>query len=194
MKIFAFLFGLVLTMPALIGCARAAQDASSAPGAAPAGPVSVRIVTSVGTIVVELDPAHAPVTTANFLHYVEAKFFDGGTIFRAIPGFVIQGGNKAKESSEGPPIKLEDPKDTGVKNVDGAIAMARTDDPNSATTEFFLDDGAQTALDGPPGQAGYAAFGHVTSGMDVVRKIARMPASAEMLAKPVRIVKIERVK
>jgi peptidyl-prolyl cis-trans isomerase A (cyclophilin A) len=161
---------------------------------APAHEVRIRIVTTNGTIVVALDPAHAPKTVANFLHYVDTKFFNGGTFFRVIPGFVIQGGNKPRESPSDAKLTLEDPKDTGLKNVDGAISMARTADPDSATSEFFIDDGAQTRLDGGPGQPGYAAFGHVVSGMKVVRAIARLPAKDEFLVIPIQIVKIERVK
>ena len=189
-----------LTILAAVACSSAnpgSAQAGGSPAAAvtpPPGSPQVRIVTTEGTIVVMLDPAHAPVTVANFLKYVDAKFFNGGTFFRVIPGFVIQGGNQAKESSSDRPIALEDPKATGVYNVDGAIAMARTNDPNSATSEFFIDDGAQTALDGQPGSAGYAAFGVVTSGMDVVRKIARLPAQDEHLIAPIKILTIERVK
>ena len=129
------------------GCAKssdsAGSSASAAPAAAPdsasaAGP-RIRIVTTDGTIVAVLDPAHAPKSVANFLRYVDTKFFDGGTFFRAVPGFVIQGGNKGKEAAGFPPIELEDPQATGLKNVDGALAMARTSDPNSATSEFFID-------------------------------------------------------
>ena len=161
----------------------------------PASGPKIRIVTTAGTILATLDPKHAPKTTANFLKYVDAKFFNGGTFFRAIPNFVIQGGNKTKETTHDlPPIALEDPKATHLLNTDGALAMARTSDPDSATSEFFIDDGAQAALDAAPGSPGYAVFGHVTSGMDVVRKIARLPAESEMLTTPVTIVRIDRVK
>jgi peptidyl-prolyl cis-trans isomerase A (cyclophilin A) len=160
----------------------------------PASDVRVHIVTTAGDIVVALDPKRAPKTVANFLHYVDSKFYNGGTFFRAIPNFVIQGGNKAREAPSDPTLKLEDPKATGIKNVDGAIAMARTSDPDSATSEFFIDDKAQPRLDGPHGQPGYAAFGHVVSGMDVVRKIARLPVDGDQLVTPVQIVKIERIK
>jgi cyclophilin family peptidyl-prolyl cis-trans isomerase len=174
----------------------AAQTASAAPSSAvtvpPSGP-KIRIVTTAGTIVAVLDPKDAPKTVANFLRYVDRKFYNGGTFFRAIPGFVIQGGNKAKESPNDVPIPLEDTSVTGLKNLDGSLAMARTSDPNSATSEFFIDDGAQTSLDGGPGMPGYAAFGKVVSGMDVVRKIVQLPANGQYLVTPVTIVKIERV-
>jgi peptidyl-prolyl cis-trans isomerase A (cyclophilin A) len=163
-----------------------------AAGAAPEAP-KVAIVTSAGTIDVVLDPVHAPVTTKNFLDLVDKKFYDGGTFFRSVPGFVIQGGNKTRETDHDKTIPLETPLKTGVKNVDGTIAMARTSDPNSATSEFFIDDGDQAMLDGAPGQPGYAAFGHVTQNMDAVRKIARLPAEGQMLLAPVKIISIHRI-
>ena len=154
---------------------------------------SVAIVTSAGTIDVVLDPVHAPITTKNFLALVDRKFYDGGTFFRAVPGFVIQGGNKTRETDSDKTIPLETPLKTGVKNGDGAIAMARTSDPNSATSEFYIDDGDQAMLDGSPDQPGYAAFGHVTKNMDAVRKIARMPGQSQMLLAPIKIISIHRI-
>jgi peptidyl-prolyl cis-trans isomerase A (cyclophilin A) len=164
------------------------------PARGKAAGIQIAIVTNQGTINVALDPVHAPVTTKNFLHYVDVKFYDGGTFFRAIPGFVIQGGNKSRELPNDRPIVLEAPIKTGVRNTDGAISMARTSDPNSATSEFFICDGDQARLDGGMDQPGYAAFGHVTSGMDIVRKIAREPAENQMLAAPVKILKIYRLR
>jgi peptidyl-prolyl cis-trans isomerase A (cyclophilin A) len=160
--------------------------------AAPAAP-KVAIVTSAGRIDDVLDPVHAPITTKNFLSLVDRKFYDGGTFFRAVPGFVIQGGNKTRETDHDKTIPLETPLKTGVKNLDGAIAMARTSDPDSGTSEFYIDDGDQAMLDGAPGQPGYAAFGHVTKNMDVVRKIARLPAEGQMLLAPIKIISIRRV-
>jgi len=153
-------------------------------------PVNIAIVTSLGTIEVALDPTHAPITTKNFLRLVDEKFYDGATFFRAVPGFVIQGGNKPKETERDQPIKLESPSKTGLHNVDGAIAMARTSVPDSATSEFFIDDGDQARLDVDPG---YAAFGHVTKNMALVREIARMPAQGQMLLEPVKIIRIQRI-
>jgi peptidyl-prolyl cis-trans isomerase A (cyclophilin A) len=160
------------------------------PALAASGPPQIAITTNLGTIDVVLDPAHAPITVKNFLHLVDTKFFDGGTFFRSVPGFVIQGGNKQREPDRDPAITLESPAKTGLRNVDGTIAMARTSDPNSATSEFFIDDGDQPMLDQPPG---YAAFGHVTKGMDLVRKIARLPAQDQMLLVPIKIIRIRRI-
>jgi peptidyl-prolyl cis-trans isomerase A (cyclophilin A) len=175
------------------GIALGAFSGLSVPAAA-ADSNTIEIVTTAGTIDVVLDPVHAPMTVKNFMKYVDRKFFDGGTFFRAVPGFVIQGGNKTKESPSDVPIKLETPAKTGVKNVDGAIAMARTSDPDSATSEFFIDDGAQSRLDGTDTVPGYAAFGHVTKGMDVVKKIVNLPAVDQAMVKPVTIVSIKRVR
>jgi len=154
----------------------------------------VEIDTSLGKIVVVLDRRRAPKTVANFLRYVDRHFYDGGTFFRAVPNFVIQGGNKTKESPNDKPIQLEDPQTTGLKNLDGSLAMARTSDPNSATSEFFIDIGPQSFLDGGNGSPGYAVFGSVTSGMDVVKKIVSQPAPGQMLTTPVKIIKIDRIK
>jgi cyclophilin family peptidyl-prolyl cis-trans isomerase len=159
--------------------------------AQPAG-VLVTIVTEKGPIVVALDPVHAPITVKNFLHYVDTKFYNGGTFFRAIPGFVIQGGNRPSEKPSDAKIPLETPLKTGLLNKDGAISMARTNDPDSATSEFFIDDGDQPALDGSMTSPGYAVFGHVVKGMDLVRAIARQPAAGQMLTSPIKIIKVTR--
>ena len=159
-----------------------------------AGSTTIDIVTTAGTIEVALDPVHAPMTVKNFLKYVDKKFYDGGAFFRAVPGFVIQGGNRAKESPSDVPIKLESPLKTGLKNVDGAISMARTSEPDTATSEFFIDDGDQARLDGTDTFPGYAVFGHVTRGMDVVHKIVSGPAVAQALTTPVTILRIRRIR
>jgi peptidyl-prolyl cis-trans isomerase A (cyclophilin A) len=196
----AFLAAMALALAANVGCAsktahadkEAAAAASPSAEAAPAGP-RVEIVTKSGTIVIALDDKRAPKTVANFMRYVDRKFYDGGTFFRAVPGFVIQGGNRAHEKPSDPKLVLEPPISTGIQNKDGAISMARTTDPNSATSEFFICDGDQPSLDGSMSAPGYAAFGRVISGMDVVRAISRMQAPNEMLVTPVKIVKIVRV-
>lgn len=172
-----------------------ASGLGSAPlpaGAAPAA-VHIAIVTNVGTIDAVLDPVHAPITTKNFLHLIGERFFDGGTFFRAIPSFVIQGGNKTRERPSDPAIPLESPFTTGLRNTDGALSMARTQDPNSATSEFFICDGDQAQLDGSATQPGYAVFGHVTKNMRLVREIARMPSAGQMLYTPIRILRIRRL-
>jgi peptidyl-prolyl cis-trans isomerase A (cyclophilin A) len=121
------------------------------------------LVTSLGDMVVELDAVNAPKTVANFIEYVEAGFYDGTIFHRVIPDFVLQGGGFTPGLMEKPtnaPIALETtPK---LTHVDGAIAMARTDDPDSATSQFYICDGPQPGLDGM-----YAVFGVLVSGLDV---------------------------
>jgi cyclophilin family peptidyl-prolyl cis-trans isomerase len=159
-------------------------ETTSKAAAAAKNPVVV-IDTSMGTIKVELDEAKAPITVKNFLDYVDAKFYDGTVFHRVIPTFMIQGGGfepgvgKAKtvddfiakeKKKTRPPIKNE--ASNGLSNLRGTIAMARTGDPNSATAQFFINvkDNSK-GLDPRPGSAGYAVFGKVIEGMDVVDKI-----------------------
>lgn len=181
-----------LLLPLLFACMLAALCLPSSARAATTD-VRIKIVTTDGDIIVQLDGAHAPITVANFLQYVDKHFYDGGTFFRAIPGFVIQGGNHSLEKPTDTPIKLETPAKTGILNKDGAISMARTSDPNSATSEFFLCDGDQPVLDGSATSPGYAAFGHVIAGLNIVRKISHLPAQSELLLTPVKILKVRRV-
>ena len=190
-------------MLALCAAALLAPPASSYAAARAAAPVDVAIQTSMGTIVVRLDRAHAPGTTANFLHYVDTGAYDGTTFYRTVsranePGSkieVIQGGlNPQAPNPMIHPIPLEPTSKTGLHNTDGAISMARTSDPNSASTEFFLCIGDNRFLDaGGPLGPGYAAFGKVVRGAAVVRTIQRAHATGEMLAPPVRIVKMTRL-
>jgi cyclophilin family peptidyl-prolyl cis-trans isomerase len=128
--------------------------------------------TTAGEITIELDRDKAPTTVDNFLKYVDAKFYDGLIFHRVIPGFMIQGGGfdaQIQEKQEGkrPPIRNES--GNGLSNVRGTIAMARTNDPNSATCQFFINHADNLRLDSG---AGYAVFGKVIAGMDVVDKIA----------------------
>lgn len=127
----------------------------------------IRFVTTMGDMVVQLDAVNAPVTVENFVHYVEAGFFDGTIFHRVIPDFVIQGGGFTpglQMKPTDPPIPLET--SPALLHVDGAISMARTNDPNSATSQFFICDGAQPGLDGQ-----YAAFGVLVEGFDVLAAI-----------------------
>ena len=172
--------------------------------AAPPGSTDVAIKTSVGTIVVRLDAAHAPRTVKNFLHYVDSHSYDNAAFYRTVRRAtepqssieVIQGGlNPQAANPMIAPIQLEPTSKTGLHNTDGVIAMARTAEPNSATTEFFIDIGDDRFLDaGGPTGPGYAAFGNVIRGMDVVRKIHTANASGESLTPPIKIVSITRVR
>ena len=143
----------------------------------------VDIETTAGTIRVELYPDAAPKTVANFLEYVKAKFYDGTQFHRVIKGFMIQGGGFTGEFYQKPtrppvPIESEQSLKAGLSNVPGTLAMARTTDPNSATSQFFINvaDNSRLNFRSPDMTGyGYTVFGKVVSGMDVVNKIAATP-------------------
>jgi peptidyl-prolyl cis-trans isomerase B (cyclophilin B) len=143
-----------------------------------ASPV-VEMKTSAGTIRLELYADKAPKTVANFLQYANDGVYAGTQFHRVINGFMIQGGGMDREFREvktRPPIENE--AGNGLKNVVGTVAMARTSDPHSATAQFFINVADNAALDfREPSRAGfgYAVFGRVTEGMDVVMRIARTP-------------------
>lgn len=167
----------------------------------PDDPVRVVIETEMGAFELEIDVGRAPVTAANFLRYLDGGQYDGGTFFRtvhaenqpddAIRIAVIQGGRNPDAVAEGfPAIALERTSATGLRHVDGAISMGRTG-PDTATDSFFICVGDQPSLDfggmrNPDGQ-GFAAFGRVVEGMDVVRAIHAAPYEAQRLTPPVRI-------
>jgi len=133
----------------------------------------VQLKTSLGTIVVQLDPAKAPKTVENFLQYVKDKHYDGTIFHRVINGFMIQGGGFTPDMARKPtraPIPLE--AKNGLKNDEYTIAMARTGNPDSATAQFFINVKNNDGLNAPsPDGHGYAVFGKVVQGQDVVDKI-----------------------
>jgi len=136
----------------------------------------VEMITNKGTIVIKLDEEKAPVTAKNFLDYVEKEFFDGLIFHRVIKGFMIQGGgmdSDMKEKQNDPPIVNE--ANNGLKNDRGTIAMARTSDPNSATSQFFINHADNDFLNyAGAANPGYAVFGKVTDGIEVVDAIAEV--------------------
>jgi peptidyl-prolyl cis-trans isomerase A (cyclophilin A) len=141
---------------------------------APALAQTVRFTTSEGDIVLQLEADKAPKTVENFLQYVKAGHYDGTIFHRVIPGFMIQGGGMKADMSEKAtraPIPLES--GNGLNNVRGAVAMARTGNPNSATAQFFINTVDNAFLDKANSRDGngYAVFGKVTAGLDVVDKI-----------------------
>lgn len=139
----------------------------------------VVLETTLGNISIELDRDKAPVTVENFLAYVDAGFFNGTIFHRVIPGFMVQGGGFAKDMSQKPtsaPIKNE--ADDGLKNQRGTIAMARTQEVDSATSQFFINLVDNAFLDHGGRDFGYAVFGKVTDGMDVVDEIAQVATGA----------------
>jgi peptidyl-prolyl cis-trans isomerase A (cyclophilin A) len=172
-----------------------------------AAQISVVLRTTLGEIVIEVDD-RAPRTAANFLRYVDGGHYDGGRFHRTVrldnqPGKnvlieVIQAGVSSTPAREAfPPIALERTKDTGLKHLDGTVSMAR-DGPDSATSDFFICIGDQPELDfggrrNPDGQ-GFAAFGRVVEGMDVVRRIQGQPADGQGLTPPIPIESAKRVR
>jgi peptidyl-prolyl cis-trans isomerase B (cyclophilin B) len=139
----------------------------------------IRLHTNLGMIGIELDHDQAPETAANFLRYAENGFFAGTTFHRVIPGFMIQGGGMEpglREKAAGPPIENE--ATNGLKNLRGTVSMARTNDPHSASSQFFvnLSDNAFLDHSAPTPQGwGYCVFGRVVDGMKVIDAIAAVP-------------------
>ena len=164
--------------------------------------VPVAIDTSLGRIVVALDRLHAPLTTENFLRYVDSHKFDGESFYRAMPygdGGLIQGGITSDARKLNPPVAFESSEKTGIQNKAGSIAMAALA-PGKAQADFFIETIDIPAFDG---SNGFAAFGQVIEGMDVVKAILAAPVSptkgegpmkGQMLDPPVKILKVERVK
>ncbi len=173
-----------LALTALISIASPAQ--AQAPAAAKPGPVAaqapqVKLATSLGDIVLELDPAKAPKTVANFLQYVQDKHYDGTVFHRVIDGFMVQGGGFTANMAQKPtraPIALE--ASNGLKNDTYTVAMARTGNPDSATSQFFINVKDNAMLNAPqPDGHGYAVFAKVVQGQDVVDKIRAVPTGSK---------------
>lgn len=146
-------------------------------GLANAEQQQILMKTSKGDITLALDSAKAPKTVENFLAYMDRGFYDGTIFHRVIPNFMIQGGGLTpdlRRKSTNPPVENE--ADNGLKNVRGSIAMARTNEPHSATAQFFINHKDNTNLDyTSPDNWGYAVFGKVIEGMDVVDAIVAVP-------------------
>jgi peptidyl-prolyl cis-trans isomerase A (cyclophilin A) len=197
-----------------------AQDAAEPPAAGPASPpalvtpapatVKVILKTSLGDIVLAVETGRAPITAANFLRYVDQKRLDASDFYRAMAVGedgqygLIQGGLRGNPKRVLKPIAHEPTSVTGLSHVDGAISMARSD-PGTATADFFIVIGDLVSLDAQPtgGDPGYAVFGHVVDGMDVVHDIFSQPRSptagagvmkGQMLAMPVKILTARRTK
>lgn len=188
--------------------APAVPPVAAAPADAPAPkPATVRVTltTAEGPIVLELEKERAPVTTANFLKYVDQKRLDGAVFYRAMKLTadgsygLIQGGTRNNPKTTLPAIKHEPTSTTGLSHIDGTISMARGA-PGSATGDFFITIGALTSLDAdltkPGDNLGFAAFGRVVEGMDVVKKIMAAPTSptegvgvmkGQIIAAPIKI-------
>jgi peptidyl-prolyl cis-trans isomerase A (cyclophilin A) len=135
----------------------------------------IRFETSHGPFTVELFPKEAPVTVENFLRYVDDGFFDGTIFHRIVPGFVIQGGGLTADfSNKKTRAAISNEAKNGLKNTRGSLSMARTSDVNSATSQFFVNLADNAFLDNSARDYGYAVFGRVADGMEVIDKIARV--------------------
>ena len=163
--------GIAVVAGALGGCVKPGMQAKRK------GSFSVVVIeTSAGTIEAELWPDKAPVTVENFLRYVDEHFYDSTIFHRCIRGFMIQGGGSTKDGREKrtrEPIRNEAA--NGLRNLRGTLAMARTSDIHSATAQFFINTVDNDGLDHGVRDHGYAVFGKVISGMDVVDRIERAP-------------------
>jgi len=171
----------------LAACAQAPADKAAAPAPASASsctqkgnaPMKVKLTTSMGPIVIQLDKEKAPISVDNFVKYVEAGTYNGTIFHRVIDGFMVQGGGFTKDMQQKPtqaPIKNE--ANNGLKNDNYTVAMARTGVRDSATSQFFINvkDNAFLNYSGEsPGGWGYAVFGKVVEGQDVVDKIKKVP-------------------
>jgi cyclophilin family peptidyl-prolyl cis-trans isomerase len=173
--------GLATALAGLLVCSCGSSGGASPPDAAgdggDAGPALVVVMeTSMGSMVARLDPDHMPITTANFMHYVDEHFYDGTLVHRVVDNWVIQGGGYTPglipKSPDTAPIPLEtSPYDS---HINGAISMAHTSDPNSATTQWFLVDWPTSGTPPQPAQLDgrYAAFGVLIEGFDVLQQIS----------------------
>lgn len=170
------------------------------------GYIRVAIDTSVGTITVAVDQRRAPLTSANFLAYVDDRRFEGTVFYRAArrksdPKFgLIQGGIDTDLRRALPPVRHEPTSQTGIRHLDATLSMARPDRANSATGNFFITAGPTPTMDAQGAYIGYAAFGHVVAGMDVVRRILAVPTCCgtgpmrgQMIVKPITILRMRRL-
>ena len=193
MKYAALVLLAALTLPFSLSAAETAKTVNP----------QVRMTTSLGVIDIELDAGKAPKTVANFLGYVDKGFYNGTIFHRVIPGFMIQGGGMTAGMKEKPTgAKIQNEADNGLKNLAGTLAMARTSDPHSASAQFFINTVDNSFLDHRDKTMqgwGYAVFGKVTKGIDVVKKIEAVQTSNAVMhqnvpVKDVTITKMETIK
>ena len=201
-------FALIPFAVLLAGTAQAQTAPPATPPAAtpqPAATVQVTLTTAAGPIVLALERDKAPITTANFLHYVDSKRFDGTTFYRTVKvgdGFgLVQGGISQNPKLSFPPIKHEPTTQTGLSHIDGAISMAMNA-PGTAQGDFFIMVGASPGMDANANQPGYAVFGHVVQGMDIVRRLLDSPTdpnkgkadgmAGQIIAAPIKILTARR--
>lgn len=194
-------------MRRLLALAALTLTTAAAPQAPAPGIVRVRLHTSAGPIIVALESARAPRTTANFLQYVDDGRFDGVTFYRAARkkidpryGFVQAGIRTDARRILRTSVPMERTDVTGIRHLDATISMARGTDPDSAAGNFVITVGGSPNLDAAGGYPGYAAFGRVIAGMDVVKRILALPTGGgsgvmrgQMILKPVALVRAERL-
>ncbi len=173
------IIGIVIAVVVASGCLGSqdnTKDDNTAPAPPPNKMKTAILETNKGTIKIELYTDKAPVTAANFIRLANGGFYSGLVFHRVIPGFMIQGGgfypDGGQKASPYGAINLEI--NPALKHTDGAVAMARTNDPNSATSQFYICDGPQDFLNG-----NYAVFGQVTEGMDIVKSIASVKTATK---------------
>jgi peptidyl-prolyl cis-trans isomerase A (cyclophilin A) len=182
-KFLALLILLTLISLFMTGCSNANNTSNNTQGGDNMKNPVVVMETSKGTIEIELDAKNAPITTANFLSYVKEGYYDGLIFHRVMAGFMIQGGGfyeNGTQKETNAPIKLESR--NGLKNMRGTIAMARTNVSDSATSQFFINLVDNDFLNYRPGTDGYAVFGKVVVGMDIVDQIAKVKTGARPMS------------
>jgi peptidyl-prolyl cis-trans isomerase A (cyclophilin A) len=193
------LLGFVCSHPSI--AAEKAADPKAQPKPAPAAySPQVQVFTSMGNFTIELNAERAPLTVANFLAYVDAGHYTNTLIHRAVANFVIQGGGfNLDYTPKAAALKVVNESGNGLSNVRGTVGLARTSDPHGGNAQFFVNLNDNAALDPNATRWGYAVFGRVTDGMDVVDRIGNVatgahgPIKEETPLKPVVILKVERV-
>jgi peptidyl-prolyl cis-trans isomerase A (cyclophilin A) len=178
----------------------AADAPAAAPRAAASGPVQVQVVTSMGNFTIELLPERAPLTVAQFLKYVDSGHYAGTIFHRVIPNFVIQGGGyDTSNKLKGAPTKVVNESGNGLTNLRGMVGLARPGEPHGGDCQFYVNLFDNGALDPNQTRWGYAVFGKIVAGMDVVDKIGNVatgskgPFKEDAPLQPVIIERIERV-
>jgi peptidyl-prolyl cis-trans isomerase A (cyclophilin A) len=193
----------LLSVACLQPCFAADKAADPKPAAKPTAPAyapQVQVFTSMGNFTIELNPERAPLTVANFLSYVDEGYYSNTLIHRAVANFVVQGGGfNVDYTPKGAPRKVPNESGNGLSNVRGSVGLARTSEPHGGNAQFYVNLNENAALDPNASRWGYAVFGRVVSGMDVVDRIGNVATGAhgvikeETPLKPVIIQKIERV-
>jgi cyclophilin family peptidyl-prolyl cis-trans isomerase len=174
-----------------------AADAPPAAAAKAAAPVQVQVVTSLGSFTIELNAERSPLTVAQFLKYVDQGFYSGTVFHRVIPNFVVQGGGfDTSYKLKGTPTRVVNESGNGLPNVRGAVGLARPQDPHGGDCQFYVNLFDNTALDPNQTRWGYAVFGKIVQGMEVVDQIGNVPTGSKGPFKedaPLKAVVIEKI-